>query len=101
MEVFSDTRWGFLLAKGYNQVKGLDYNKVFAIVAKFSIIKCLITIALSKEWSLYQMDVNNAFLNGNLDKDVNLKILQGLYMQNTMLVCKLYKSLYRLKQVSR
>ncbi|KAL0449283.1 UNVERIFIED_CONTAM: Retrovirus-related Pol polyprotein from transposon RE2 [Sesamum latifolium] len=49
--------------------------------SKFAIVKCLIAVSAVKGWELHQLDVNNAFLNGDLDEEVFMKIPQGLYQE--------------------
>ena len=65
----------------------------------------LLAIAAQQSWPLIQLDVNNAFLNGDLEEDVYMEIPKGYSVQNTdskiPLVCKLNKSLYGLRQASR
>jgi hypothetical protein len=53
-----------LVAQGYNQVEGLDFRETFAPVACLEAIMILLSFAMPKGFKLYQMDVNNAFLNG-------------------------------------
>ncbi|CAM8990976.1 unnamed protein product [Rhodiola kirilowii] len=50
-----------LVAKGFTQVKRIDYIEIFAPVAKITSIRCLLATAAVRKWSLYQLDVDNAF----------------------------------------
>lgn len=61
----------------------------------------MIAIASTKRWQLHQMDVHNAFLQGDLEEDIYMKPPQGMLKSDDMRVCKLKKSIYGLKQASR
>lgn len=96
-----------LVAKGYNQQEGIDFIDTFSPVAKIVTVKVLLTLSASYGWPLAQMDVNNAFFNGDLFEKVYMSLplgytpRQGEIPSNTSLVCKLNTSIYRLRQASR
>ena len=59
-----------LVIRGDGKIEGFDYNKTFAPVTKITSIRTFLTRAAAKGWELHQMDVNNVFLHGDLDKEV-------------------------------
>ena len=91
-----------LVAKGFTQSYGIDYQETFAPVAKLNSIRVLLSLAANLDWPLYQLDVKNAFLNGDLDEEVYMEIPPGTKnATNGSKVCRLMKSLYGLKQSPR
>ena len=81
-----------LVAKGYHQQHGFDFQEAFSPVVRLTMIRCLIALAVSCNWPLYQLDVNSAFLHGDLHEDVYMTIPEGMTCVPHM-VCKLKKSL--------
>ena len=67
-----------LMAKGYTQTYGIDYDETFAPVAKINSVRTLISCAVNLDWDIYQMDVKNAFLHDDLHEEVYMHIPPAL-----------------------
>jgi hypothetical protein len=91
-----------LVAKGYSQSYGLDYDETFSPVVRFSSIRALLAFAIQKGMLIHQMDVTTAFLNGKLEEDVFMDQPEGYIIPGKEdLVCHLKRSIYGLKQSPR
>lgn len=95
-----------LVAKWYTQEEGIDFIDTFSPVAKMATTKILLSLPPKLQWSLHQLEISNAFLNGDLEQEIYMKFSPG-YAEiqgesvSPNAVCKLHKSIYGLKQVSR
>ena len=92
-----------LVAKGFTHEYGIDYEETFAPVARLSSVKTLIVVSAACKWPLFHMDVKNAFLNGELSKEVYMKLPPGYSYPLRFLhrVFRLRRALYGLKQDPR
>ncbi|KAI3729523.1 hypothetical protein L6452_18183 [Arctium lappa] len=91
-----------LVAQGYRQEEGIDYDETFAPVARLEAIRLFLAYAVYKDFIVYQMDVKSAFLNGKLNEEVYVEQPPGFYdPKHPNYVYKLDKALYGLKQAPR
>ncbi|KAG8483654.1 hypothetical protein CXB51_023307 [Gossypium anomalum] len=93
-----------LVAKGFSQHAGFDFRDTFSPVVRAATIRVVLALAVIKGWSLRQIDVNNAFLNGDLTEEIYMAQPPGFEKQGSngqQLVCKLNKALYGLRQAPR
>ena len=91
-----------LVAKGFHQRPGVDFQETFSPVIKPATIRLVLSVSVSHNWQLRQLDVNNAFLQGQLDEEVFMSQPPGFKDKTQPLaVCKLHKAIYGLKQAPR
>jgi hypothetical protein len=90
------------VACGFSHKEGIDYDEIFAPVARYTSIRIIISLALVFYWKLHQMDVKTAFLNGEVEQEVYIEQPEGFVIHGKEShVCKLKKALYGLKQALR
>ncbi|GJU30483.1 putative ribonuclease H-like domain-containing protein [Tanacetum coccineum] len=92
-----------LVARGYRQEEGIDFEESFAPVARLEAIRIFLAFAAHMNMVIYQMDVKTAFLNGNLREEVYVSQPMDFVgsIQNLTMCTKLKKALYGLKQAPR
>jgi len=91
-----------LVAKGYSQQRGVDFNETFAPVAIFTTLRVLLALVAESDWELHSMDVKTAFLNGELEEEIYMELPEGLpEPTDPGHVCKLVKAIYGLRQSPR
>lgn len=90
-----------LVALGNRKIEGEDYGDTFAPVAKMGTVRLFLRVAAGNDWPVYQMDVHNAFLHGDLEEEVYMKPPPGFFSSDETKVCRLRKAIYCLKQAPR
>jgi hypothetical protein len=89
------------VAQGFSQKEGVDYEETFALVARYTSVRVVISLS-SVGWKIHQMDVKTAFLNGVIEEEVYIEKPQGFEVHRRKShVCRLKKALYGLKQAPR
>ena len=91
-----------IVAKGFRQEYGVDFDEVFSPVIKMTTLRFLLRVVAAKNLQLDQLDIKTAFLHGDLDKEIYMEQPQGFAsLGQEHLFCRLRKSLYGLKQAPR
>jgi len=88
-----------LVAKGFSQVEGIDYDQVFSPVVRFETVRLILAMAALHDWHITGLDVRNAFLYGKLDEEIYMEQPEGFHVPGRETeVLKLLRALYGLKQ---
>lgn len=90
-----------IVAQGFTQKYGVDYDEVFAPVAKQVTFRSLLTIASQRKMFVKHVDVKTAYLNGKLEETIYMRQPEGYVTGSERKVCRLRRSLYGLKQSAR
>jgi hypothetical protein len=91
-----------LVARGFVQREGIDFEEVFAPVARMESVRLLLALAAAKDWQVHHLDVKSAFLNGDLAEVVYVKQAPGFVVKGAEhKVLRLRKALYGLRQAPR
>nr|GEZ34624.1 retrovirus-related Pol polyprotein from transposon TNT 1-94 [Tanacetum cinerariifolium] len=97
-----ETKWANLVAQGYNQQEGIDYDKTYAPVARLESIRILLAYDCALDFKVFQMDVKSAFLNGFINEEVYVAQPPGFIdFEKSDHVYKLKKALYGFKQAPK
>lgn len=81
------------MAKGFTQKEMIDFHETFSPVVKFNTIRRIVALAVKMNWLIHQIGVNNAFLHGDLHREVYMKPPPRFEISSPSLVCKLKKFL--------
>lgn len=91
-----------LVAKGYVQRHGIDFEEVFAPVARMETVRVIVALAASNGWEIHHLDVKTAFLHGDLNEEVYVSHPDGFKIKGSEdKVYRLHKALYGLRQAPR
>ncbi|PKI39326.1 hypothetical protein CRG98_040283 [Punica granatum] len=90
-----------LVAKGYRQRQGVNYEETFSPVAMLKSIRIMLVIAAHYDYEVWQMDVKTTFLNGYIEEDIFMDQPRDFESKDKSKVCKLKRSIYGLRQASR
>ena len=89
-----------LVARGFSQIPGMDYNQTFAPIVRLETIRAILALAIENDWEIQQMDVKGAYLNSDLKEEIYMNQPEG-FDDGTSRLCHLIKTIYRLKQSGR
>jgi hypothetical protein len=82
-----------LVAKGYLQKQGIDFEEVYAPLSKHTTLRALLPVVAERDLELHQLDVKTAFLNGELEEEIYMQQPQGYEQGGPEMVCRLKRTL--------
>jgi len=89
------------VAKGFSQIPGINYKETFAPVARLESVRTILHIRAQNNWEIDQLDIKTTFLHRDLEEELYMEQLEGMTkLGREDWICKLNKTLYRLKQAS-
>jgi hypothetical protein len=86
-----------LVAQGFTQIEGIDYDEMFTPVAKLALLHAIMALAAERDLKLHQMDVKSTYLNGELREEIFMEAPPGFDIPDGMVLC-LIKAVYGMKQ---
>lgn len=86
-----------VVAKGYNQLRGIDYHECFSPGSKVVTVRVFFFVTAIRSWAITQVDINNAFLHSFLNEEIYMTPPEGYLKVKQGQVCCLKRSLYGLK----
>jgi len=86
-----------LVARGFTQTFGMDYLEIFSHVASLNSICVIFSLAVNRQWLIFQLDMKNTFLYDDLEKEVYIEQPPSYVAKEENMVCKLKKVIYDLK----
>ncbi len=90
-----------LVAKGFLQKQGVNFEEVYAPMNKHTTLRSLLVIVTQQDLELHQLDVKTTFLNGELEQEIYMQQPQGYEQGGPNIVCRLLRALYGLRQAPR
>jgi len=90
-----------LVAKGFSQIEGMDFDQIFSPVVRFETVRLILALAALEGWYTSGLDVRNAYLYGELDEEIYMEQPEGFHakgMEREKHVLRLRRALYGLKQ---
>ncbi|GJS12195.1 putative reverse transcriptase domain-containing protein [Tanacetum coccineum] len=90
-----------LVAKGFYHKEGIYYEETFSLVVKIVTVRCIISFVVCNSWPMFQFDINNAFLYGELVEDVYMKLPEGYFDKNDSRVSDIEVTSNNIKEIEQ